>query len=50
MKSVIIIAIIFVLLFVPMNVFAELVEYTPLNLDRITTLIETGRSYKTIQG
>lgn len=32
------------------NVCAELVEYTPLNLDKIITLIETGRSYKTIQG
>ncbi len=32
------------------NVCAELVEYTPLNLDKIITLIETGRSYNTIQG
>ncbi len=32
------------------NVCAELVEYTPLNLDRLITLIETGHSYNTIQG
>ena len=32
------------------NVCAELVEYTLLNLDRLITLIETGRSYKTING
>ncbi len=32
------------------NVCAELVEHTPLNLDKIITLIETGRSYNTIQG
>jgi calcineurin-like phosphoesterase family protein/2'-5' RNA ligase len=30
------------------NVCAELVEYTPLDIDRLITLIETGRSYKTI--
>jgi len=32
------------------NVCAELVDYTPLNLDRLVLLIETGRSYKTING
>jgi calcineurin-like phosphoesterase family protein/2'-5' RNA ligase len=32
------------------NVCAELVEYTPLDIDRLITLIETGRSYKTIHG
>jgi calcineurin-like phosphoesterase family protein len=32
------------------NVCAELVEYTPLDIDRMITLIETGRSYNTIQG
>ncbi len=30
------------------NVCAELVDYTPLNLDRLIMLIETGRSYKTV--
>ena len=30
------------------NVCAELVDYTPLSLEKIVTLIETGRSYKTI--
>jgi len=29
------------------NVCAELVEYTPLDMDRLITLIETGRSYNT---
>ena len=32
------------------NVCAELVDYTPLNLDRLIMLIETGRSYKTVNG
>ena len=32
------------------NVCAELVDYSPLNIDKIITLIETGRSYKTIDG
>ena len=32
------------------NVCAELVNYTPLDLDRLILLIETGRSYKTIDG
>lgn len=32
------------------NVCAELVDYTPLALDRLILLIETGRSYKTING
>ncbi len=32
------------------NVSAELVDYTPVNLDRIILLIETGRSYETING
>lgn len=32
------------------NVCAELVDYTPLDLDRLIMLIETGRSYKTING
>lgn len=32
------------------NVCAELVDYSPLNLDKIISLIETGRSYKTIHG
>jgi len=30
------------------NVCAELVGYTPLNLDRLITMIETGRNYNTI--
>jgi len=32
------------------NVSAELVDYMPVNLDRIILLIETGRSYDTING
>jgi len=32
------------------NVCAELIDYTPLTINRLITLIETGRSYKTIQG
>jgi calcineurin-like phosphoesterase family protein/2'-5' RNA ligase len=32
------------------NVSSELVNYTPLNLDRLILLIETGRSYKTLNG
>jgi calcineurin-like phosphoesterase family protein len=32
------------------NVCAEVVDYTPLNLDKLILLIETGRSYKTIDG
>lgn len=32
------------------NVCAELLDYSPINLDKIITLIETGRSYKTIDG
>lgn len=32
------------------NVCAELVDYTPVNIDRIISLIETGRSYDTING
>jgi calcineurin-like phosphoesterase family protein/2'-5' RNA ligase len=32
------------------NVCAELVNYTPLSLDKLILLIETGRSYKTING
>ena len=32
------------------NVCAELVDYTPINLDRLIMLIETGRSYKTVNG
>lgn len=32
------------------NVCAELVDYTPLSLDKLILLIETGRSYETING
>ena len=32
------------------NVCAELVDYTPLSLDRLIMLIETGRSYNTVNG
>lgn len=32
------------------NACAELVDYTPLNLDELIRMIETGRSYKTIDG
>lgn len=32
------------------NVCAELVDYTPIDLDRLIMLIETGRSYKTVNG
>ena len=32
------------------NVCAELVDYTPLSLDKLIMMIETGRSYKTIDG
>jgi calcineurin-like phosphoesterase family protein/2'-5' RNA ligase len=32
------------------NVCAELIDYTPLNFDTLISLIETGRSYKTILG
>lgn len=32
------------------NVCAELVNYTPLTLDRLILLIETGRNFKTING
>ena len=32
------------------NVCAEIVNYTPVDLDNIITLIETGRNYKTIKG
>lgn len=32
------------------NVCAELVNYTPLSLDKLILLIETGRSYATING
>lgn len=32
------------------NVCAEVVGYTPLSLDKLISLIETGRSYKTING
>ena len=32
------------------NVCAEVVGYTPLNLDTLIPLLETGRSYKTING
>lgn len=32
------------------NVCSELVNYTPITLDRIISLIETGRSYDTING
>ena len=32
------------------NVCTELVNYTPLSLDKLILLIETGRSYKTIDG
>lgn len=32
------------------NVCAELVDYTPLSLDKLILLIETGRSYTTING
>ncbi|MCV0367471.1 MAG: 2'-5' RNA ligase family protein [Nitrosopumilus sp.] len=32
------------------NVSADVVDYTPVNLDRIILLIETGRNYDTING
>lgn len=32
------------------NVCAEVVGYTPLSLDKLISLMETGRSYKTIDG
>jgi calcineurin-like phosphoesterase family protein/2'-5' RNA ligase len=32
------------------NVSSELIDYTPITLDRIISLIETGRSYKTMNG
>jgi calcineurin-like phosphoesterase family protein len=32
------------------NVCAELVNYNPLNLDRLILLLETGRSFNTIDG
>jgi len=32
------------------NICAELVDYTPLSLDRLIMLIETGRGYNTVNG
>ena len=32
------------------NVCAELVDYSPLSLERLIDLIDTGRSYKTVNG
>lgn len=32
------------------NVCAELVDYSPIDIERLIMLIETGRSYNTING